>query len=137
MPSDLDLLAAKVAELLSKPARRQKARPMLNFRVSVAELATINAAARDKGVCRSDFIRLALNAVLPEAIQTDREIPPGFVRMHARRKAARFDDGQTDRARIRQNIEHRTELRASDAAVAQPQNEQGMLAQPRPTKFPR
>lgn len=142
MPINLETLAAEVAELraiVRKPRKPKDRRVAINLRVTTEELAAIDAASRDHGVNRSDLLRIALNPVLQLVLPIKRKIPPGFRRLHAHHKPDRFDDGQTDHARIHQALAHRTELIDANAAtVARTEHvEQGMLAQPRPTKFPR
>lgn len=143
MPITIEALAAELAELraiVSNPRKRKDKRRSLCLRLSHEEMALVDAAARDKGVCRSDLVRLALNNVLPVALPTERKIPPGFERMRVRYKPDRFDDGQTDHARnasagrraLAAGLEREAALRSVDAAVRSP-NE--MLAQPATSKF--
>ncbi len=127
MPSDLDLLAEKVAQLLKPKSTRPDPRRNVNIRVDQQEMDLIDAAARDRNLCRSDFIRMALNAVLPQALRTDRPIPPGLRRFRVQHKTEHFNDGQTDHARnaaaraVRLRLEASGIMRALGSAQDGPQ----------------
>ncbi|HXE51214.1 MAG TPA: hypothetical protein VN663_22745 [Ramlibacter sp.] len=131
MATDLDALAAKVAELLASKPKKHDPRPILNCRVNADEMAMIDAAAAAKGYCRSDFVRWALNQVLPTVIPIERQIPEQLRRFMVRRKPDHFDDGKTDvRARTASEmrdlaarahaaqLDYRTALIAQDYATA-------------------
>jgi len=142
MPTDLDILAAKVAELLDKPRKPQKRRaPLqtLHFRVSPEERAAIEAAATAKACNVSELIRIALNCVLPNVLQVARPIPAQFASLHARRKADRYHDGKTSviqrnasidrqeagRHALRLGLQARALMQEAGAAVMHTQEAQG------------
>jgi hypothetical protein len=98
MPTEIEEIRDALAELLAerrKPKRPHDSRPLLNFRLEPQEMLAIDAACTQRGLCRSDLIRFALNQVLGTDFRICRPVPAGFVGRRNRKKSERFHDQKT------------------------------------------
>lgn len=143
MPTELEEIRDVLAELLAerrKPKRPHDSRPLLNFRLDPQEMLAIDAACRDRGLCRSDLIRFALNSVIGTDFRICRPVPVGLQGRRNQKKSERFHDEKTsvplrDAAAVRQaagkvitaRYEYQKILADQGAAVAQPRNVPGMI----------
>lgn len=134
MPVDIEALAATVAELqarLDKPKPTKDPRPCVVFRINRDELALLDAACTQRGLCRSDVVRLGLNAVIGSAMPIQRAIPAGLMGRRNRKKLSRYTDEKTsvplrDAATVRDlaakaysaQVEYQQAARDADGATA-------------------
>ena len=110
--SDLAEIKAELAELgaIIKRERRKKRkdkRPNINLRLEFEEAAILNAACTERGMCRSDLIRTALNTMLGTSFATNRETPPELRRWINRHK---------NPSEVTRNLKQRSELIAAGSA---------------------
>jgi hypothetical protein len=117
MQSDLDLLAAKVAELLDRPRKRKDRRRAIQSRLNPDEWRLVNAACLERGVCLADLIRLGLSAVVGSEFPINRNTPPELQRFVARHSPTRYADEKTSvparDAAIKRDLDQRIKQHAA------------------------
>jgi hypothetical protein len=89
---------------------RDSSRPQVICRVLPEEIGLIDAAAEQRGVTRSQFLRDALSAAIGTELQPRQPIPPGL-----RRSTSRKTDDAMSAA-----LHQRRVLRAASAAIVEP-----------------
>jgi uncharacterized protein (DUF1778 family) len=105
----LDDLRALIREEVRKPRNRgidrDSKRPQVICRVLPHEMPLIDAAAEQRGVTRSQFVRDAISAAIGTALQPRQPIPPGL---------------RHSKSRLSERLDQRRALRAASAAIVEP-----------------
>ena len=150
--SELQALRAEIAalrDIVAPPPKdqRKRYRLVVTLPVTPVEQTAIRNAADARGLCVADLIRTALASVLPDAIPTNRVIPPQL-RGHNRRKQTHHDDDRSDQReldRVRREkasrlVHARLAEQAALAALDAPmpsRDRAGRLAEAAPPSFKR